>query len=52
MLVEVMGFGLTTCGGIEDVVSVLTHVCRGVAQVSHFLLVELRLLLVVEVEGE
>ena len=37
-------------GGIEDVISVLTLVCRGVAQVFHVLLVELRLLLVVEVE--
>ena len=36
--------------GIEDVISVLTLVCRGVAQVFHALLVELRLLLVVEVE--
>ena len=38
------------CGGIEDVVGVLTHVCRGVAQVFHVLHVEVRLLLVVEVE--
>ena len=37
-------------GGIEDVISVLTLVCRGGAQVFHVLLVELRLLLVVEVE--
>ena len=34
----------------EDVISVLTPVCRGVAQVFHVLLVELRLQLVVEVE--
>ena len=45
-----MGLGLITCGGIEDVISVLTLVCRGVAQVFHVLLVELRWLLVVEVE--
>ena len=49
-LVEVMGLGLITCGGNEDVISVLTLVCRGVAQVFHVLLVELRLLLVAEVE--
>ena len=35
---------------VEDVVGVLTPVCRGVAQVFHNLLVELRLLLVAEVE--
>ena len=40
------------CGEVEDIVSVLTPDCRGVAQVFHDLLVELRLLLVVEVEGE
>ena len=33
--------GLITCGGVEDVVSVLTLVRRGVAQVFHVLLVEL-----------
>ena len=37
------------CGGVEDVISVLTLVRRGVAQVFHVLLVELRLQLVVEV---
>ena len=37
---------------VEDVVSVLTTVCRGVAQVFHELLVEHRLLLVAKVEGE
>ena len=41
---------LRICGEVEDVVSVLTPVCRGVAQVFHDLLVELRLLLVAEVE--
>ena len=35
---------------MTDVAGVLTPVCRGVAQVFHVLLVELRLLLVVEVE--
>ena len=29
---KVMGLGLITCGGVEDVVSVLTLVRRGVAQ--------------------
>ena len=38
------------CGEVEDVVDVFTPVCRGVAQVFHDLLVELRLLLVAEVE--
>ena len=38
------------CEEVEDVVGVLTPVCRGVAQVFHDLLVELRLLLVAEVE--
>ena len=42
-----MAVGLITCG---EVVGVLTPVCRGVAQVFHDLLVELRLLLVAEVE--
>ena len=37
---------------VEDVISVLTLVRRGVAQVFHVLLVELRLQLVVEVEEE
>ena len=45
-----MAVGLITCGDVEDVVGVLTPVCRGVAQVFHDLLVELRLLLVAEVE--
>ena len=40
----------TYCGEVEDVVGVLNPVCRGVAQVFHDLLVELRLLLVAEVE--
>ena len=47
-----MGLGLITCGVIEDVVGLLTPVCRGVAQVFHVLLVVLRLLLVAEVEEE
>ena len=38
------------CGEVEDVVSALTPVGRGVAQVFHELLVELRLLLVAEEE--
>ena len=33
-----MFLGLITCGEIEDVISVLTLVCRGVAQVFHVLL--------------
>ena len=37
---------------MEEVVGVLTPVCRGVAQVFHVLRVELRLLLVAEVEEE
>ena len=45
-----MAVGLVTCGEVEDVVGVLTPVGRGVAQVFHDLLVELRLLLVAEVE--
>ena len=49
-LVEVMGFGLRTCGEVEDVVGALTPVGRGVAQVFHVLLVELRLLLEIEEE--
>ena len=40
----------TLCGEVEDVVGALTPVGRGVAQLSHDLLVELRLLLVAEVE--
>ena len=40
----------TDCGEVEDVVGALTPVGRGVAQVFHDLLVELRLLLVAEVE--
>ena len=35
-----MGFGLITCGGVEDVVSVLTLVRRGAAQVCRVLRVE------------
>ena len=38
------------CGEVEDVVGVLTPVVGGVVQVFHELLVELRLLLVAEVE--
>ena len=38
------------CGEVADVVGALTHVVSGVAQVFHDLLVELRLLLVAEVE--
>ena len=38
------------CGEVEDVVGALTPVGRGVPQVFHDLLVELRLLLVAEVE--
>ena len=48
-----MGLGLITCGGVEDVVSVLTLVRRGVAQVCHVLRVEeLREQLKVEKEGK
>ena len=43
-------FSLFTCGEVEDVVGALTQVVGGVAQVFHDLLVELRLLLVAEVE--
>ena len=45
-----MAVGLTTCGEVEDVAGALTPVGSGVAQVFHDLLVELRLLLVAEVE--
>ena len=45
-----MAVGLITCGEVEDVVGALTPVGGGVAQVFHELLVELRLLLVAEVE--
>ena len=45
-----MAVGLITCGEVEDVVGALTSVGGGVARVSHDLLVELRLLLVAEVE--
>ena len=38
------------CGEVEDIVGALTPVVGGVAQVFHDLLVELRLLLVAEVE--
>ena len=47
-----MAVGLITCGDVEDVVSALTPVVGGVAHVFHDLLVELRLLLVAEVEEE
>ena len=47
-----MAVGLITCGEVEDVVGALTPVVGGVAQVFHDLLVELRLLLVAEVEEE
>ena len=47
-----MAVGLITCGEAEDVVGALTSVVGGVAQVFHDLLVELRLLLVAEVEEE
>ena len=43
-------FGLITCGEVVDVVGALTPVVSGVAQDFHDLLVELRLLLVAEVE--
>ena len=45
-----MGLGLITCVEVEEVVGVLTPFGSGVAQVFHVLLVELRLLLVAEVE--
>ena len=45
-----MAVGLITCREVEDVVGALTPVGRGVAHVFHDLLVELRLLLVAEVE--
>ena len=45
-----MAVGLITCGEVEDVVGVLTPFGSGVALVFHVLLVELRLLLVAEVE--
>ena len=45
-----MGLGLITCGEVKDVVGALTPVVGGVAQVFYDLLVELRLLLVTEVE--
>ena len=35
-----MGLGLITCRKVEDVVSVLTLVCSGAAQVCHVLRVE------------
>ena len=41
---------IENCGGNEDVISVPTLVCRGVAQVFHVLLAELQLRLVAEVE--
>ena len=45
-----MGLGLITCVEVKDVVSVLTPFVGGVAQDFHDLLVELRLLLVAELE--
>ena len=42
--------GSRLCGEVEDVVSALTSVVGGVAQVFHDLLVELRLLFVAEME--
>ena len=45
-----MAVGLKTGGKVEDVVGAPTPVGSGVAQVFHDLLVELRLLLVAEVE--
>ena len=45
-----MAVGLITCGEVEEVVGFLTPVVGGVAQVFHDLLVELRLLLITEVE--
>ena len=45
-----MAVGLIACGEVEDVVGALTPVVGGVAQVFHDLVVELRLLLVAEVE--
>ena len=45
-----MAVGLVTCGEVKDVIGALTSVVGGVAQVFHDLLVELRLLLVAEVE--
>ena len=45
-----MGLGLITCGEVEDVVGALTLVVSGVAQVFHDLLVQLRLMLVADVE--
>ena len=44
-----MGLGLITCGKVEDV-GILSPVVGGVVQVFHELLVELRLLLVADVE--
>ena len=45
-----MGLGLITCGEVEDIVGALTPVVSGVAQVFHVLLIQLRLLVVAEVE--
>ena len=45
-----MAVGLITYGEVEDVAGAITPVGSGVAQVFHDLLVELRLLLVAEVE--
>ena len=49
---DVSNFLRAFCGVVEDVVGALTSVVGGVAQVFHDLLVELRLLLVAEVEEE
>ena len=45
-----MAVVLITCGEVQDVEGALTPVVGGVAQVFHDLLVELRMLLVAEVE--
>ena len=45
-----MAVGLITCEEVKDVVGALTHLVAGVAKVFHDLLVELRLLLIAEVE--
>ena len=45
-----MGLGLITCVEVEEVVGVLIPFGSGAAQVFHVLRIELRLLLVAEVE--
>ena len=47
---ELSSTNYITCGEVEGVVGALTPVVGGVAQVFHDLLVELRLLLIAEVE--